>query len=324
MSEPILTISKLSLELSTGLKTIRVLQDVSLNVNHGETVCVVGESGCGKSLTALSVARLIPSPPARYVSGSIRVTGKEVFDMAPKELRSIRGPIVSYIFQDPSASMNPVFRVGTQIMESLKLHQPKLATTHEVHRLLAWVGIPSPEQRASAYPHELSGGMLQRVMIAMALASKPKLLIADEPTTALDVTIQAQLLALLRELQIQTGLSILLITHNLGLLSHIAHRVVVMYAGQVVESGPSAEVLKSPAHPYTQALIGSVPELGRSNARLISIPGTVPNLDQPRGSCWFQPRCSRALPQCSTDSPVLETTQGTRSLRCFNPVPPTP
>ena len=212
-------------------------------------------------MTALSIARLVPTPPARYTGGEILLNGRDVLRMSQAELRTIRGGVVSYIFQDPSSSLNPVFRVGNQIKESLQLHRPEKANDAEVIRLLKLVGIPAPESRLRDYPHQLSGGMQQRIMIAMALASEPKLLIADEPTTALDVTIQAQILELLLDLKKRLGMAMLLITHNLGIVSDIADRLAVMYAGQIVEEAPAADLLRRPFHPYTRALMNSVPEL---------------------------------------------------------------
>ena len=227
---PLLDIRNLQLEFGAGKDAVRAVDGVSFTIAEGETLCLVGESGCGKSVSALSIARLVPTPPARYVGGEILLNGRDVLKMDQRELRSIRGGVVSYVFQEPSASLNPVFRVGNQIKESLKLHRPEKANDDEVIRLLKLVGIPAPESRLRDYPHQLSGGMQQRIMIAMALASEPKLLIADEPTTALDVTIQAQILELLRELKARLRMSILLITHNLGIVGDIADRVAVMYA----------------------------------------------------------------------------------------------
>src|SRR3954470_10124513 len=232
---PLLEIKNLKLDFLSGTAALRAIDDVSLTIDAGETVCLVGESGCGKSVTALSIGRLVPAPPANYVVGEILLNGDDVLKMSQRELQAIRGGVVSYVFQDPGASLNPVFRIGAQIKESLKLHRPDKATDAEVIRLLKLVGIPAPESRVKNYPFEMSGGMQQRVMIAMALASEPKLLVADEPTTALDVTIQAQILDLLKDLKQRLGMSILLITHNLGLVGDIADKVAVMYAGQIVE-----------------------------------------------------------------------------------------
>ena len=241
---PLLEIKNLKLEFAAGDRNLRAVDDVSLTIDAGETLCLVGESGCGKSVTALSIARLVPTPPARYPGGEILLNGRDVLKMSKTELREIRGGVVSYIFQDPTASLNPVFRVGNQIKESLKLHRPEKANDAEVIRLLKLVGIPAPESRIKDYPHQMSGGMQQRVMIAMALASEPKLLVADEPTTALDVTIQAQILDLLLDLKKRLGMSILLITHNLGIVGDMADRVAVMYAGQVVEMSPALDLLR--------------------------------------------------------------------------------
>jgi oligopeptide/dipeptide ABC transporter ATP-binding protein len=312
----LLEINGLQLEFGRGEHALRALDGVSLSLEAGETLCLVGESGSGKSITALSIARLLPSPPAHYVGGQIFVGGRDTLKMSAAELRGIRGGTVSYVFQEPSASLNPVFRIGSQIKEALKLHRPGSATDAEVIRLLKTVGIPEPETRVHSYPHELSGGMQQRVMIAMALASHPKLLVADEPTTALDVTIQAQIMELLRSLKQQFGMTILLITHNLGLVGELADRAAVMYAGQIVESGPAKELLNNPLHPYTRALIDSVPEIGAVAARLKSIPGAVPRLGAFPSGCRFHPRCPIARPACAqTEMELLEPQPG-REVRC--------
>src|SRR5215510_10542876 len=313
---PLLEIKNLKLDFLSGDASLRAVDDVSLTVNAGETVCLVGESGCGKSVTALSIARLVPTPPARYVGGQILLNGRDVLRMDNHELRSIRGGVVSYIFQEPGASLNPVFRVGNQIKESLQLHRPEKATDDEVIRLLKLVGIPAPESRIKDYPHQMSGGMQQRVMIAMALASEPKLLVADEPTTALDVTIQAQILELLLELKQRLRMSILLITHNLGIVGDLANRVAVMYAGQIAELAPALELLSRPMHPYTKALMNSVPKLGHEFERLAAIPGTVPNPGNfPRG-CRFHPRCPIARPDCGQTEPQLVQVEPSRWVRC--------
>ena len=251
---PLLEIDNLQLEFGKGAEAVRAVDGVSLTIDEGETVCLVGESGSGKSVTAMSIARLIPTPPAYYPGGSILLQGRDVLRLSPRELRSIRGGVVSYIFQEPSAALNPVYRVGNQIKESLKLHRPKFATDDEVIRLLKLVGIPAPESRIKNYPHEMSGGMQQRIMIAMALASEPKLLIADEPTTALDVTIQAQILELLLELKERLGMSILLITHNLGIVGDIADRVAVMYSGQIVEAAPAKDGIRAVPETVVRAI----------------------------------------------------------------------
>ena len=295
---------------------VRAVDGVSLALNAGETLCLVGESGSGKSVTALSIARLVPSPPAHYVGGEILIEGRDVLKMSKGDLREIRGGVVSYVFQEPGASLNPVFRVGQQIKESLKLHRPAAATDAEVIRLLKLVGIPAPESRRKSYPHEMSGGMQQRVMIAMALASQPKLLVADEPTTALDVTIQAQIIELLRDLKQQLGMAILLITHNLGIVGDLADRVAVMYAGQIVETAPARELLRRPLHPYTQALMHSVPSLEARVERLTAIPGNVPQLGAFPSGCRFHPRCPKAHSDCSRQAPALVEVEPRRWVRC--------
>ena len=313
---PLLEIRDLSLEFQSGRRTLQALDRVSFTLQAGETLCLVGESGSGKSVTALSIARLLPSPPARVTAGTILFDGRDVLAMNARELQALRGGAVSYIFQDPAASLNPAMRVGRQILESLELHRPEAASPAEVVRLLKLVGIPAPETRVRDYPHQLSGGMQQRIMIAMALASHPRLLVADEPTTALDVTIQAQILDLLRDLRRQLGMSILLITHNLGLVGEVGDRVAVMYAGQIVETGPVRALLREPLHPYTRALLRSVPELGRDTDRLETVPGSVPRLGAWPTGCHFHPRCAMAKPECSRISPTLDEAQPNRFVRC--------
>jgi len=313
---PLVEISELQVEFGRGIEAVRVVDGVSLSMAAGETLGLVGESGSGKTVTALSLARLLPVPPARYAGGAIRVEGREVLSMSPREVRRIRGGVVSYVFQEPGTSLNPVLRVGDQIRESLRLHHPEADTEAEVIRLLAQVGIAAPAHRAREYPHQMSGGMQQRVMIAMALASRPRLLVADEPTTALDVTIQAQIIDLLRDLKGRLGMAILLITHNLGLVGDLADRVAVMYAGQVVEEGPAADLLRRPGHPYTRALIQSVPVLGETRARLPSIPGTVPQPGAFPSGCRFHPRCAIARPECRGRVPELVAAWPGRRVRC--------
>ena len=312
----LLEIRNLQLEFGRGRHALRALDGVSLSLNAGETLCLVGESGSGKSITALSIARLLPSPPAYYSSGEILVEGRDMLKMSEAELREIRGGTVSYIFQEPGASLNPLFPVGSQVKEALKLHRPESATDSEVIRLLKTVGISAPEARARSYSHELSGGMQQRVMIAMALASHPKLLVADEPTTALDVTIQSQIMELLLQLKQQFKMAVLLITHNLGLAGELANRVAVMYAGQIVESGPAEDLLQNPLHPYTRALINSVPSIGAEARRLKTIPGTVPRLGDFPSGCRFHPRCPQAQPECAQKEPDLIEPRPSRWARC--------
>ncbi|MEK7706632.1 MAG: ABC transporter ATP-binding protein [Verrucomicrobiota bacterium] len=351
---PLLEIKNLALDFLAGDASLRAVDGVSLSIETGETVCLVGESGCGKSVTALSIARLVPTPPARYLGGEILLNGRDVLKMSKAELCDIRGGVVSYVFQEPGASLNPVFRVGAQIKESLKLHQPwrhaslrasnaassretggkdaALTGTQgcvppqrkptnkefnaEVIRLLKRVGIPAPESRIKDYPFQMSGGMQQRVMIAMALASEPKLLVADEPTTALDVTIQAQILDLLRDLKQRLGMAILLITHNLGIVGDMADRVAVMYAGQIVELAPARELLRRPLHPYTRALRASVPKLSGDAERLTTIPGNVPRIGNFPPGCRFAPRCPIAKLECSNTIPELVEVEPQRWVRC--------
>jgi oligopeptide/dipeptide ABC transporter ATP-binding protein len=312
---PLLEIKNLAVEFASGDSVIRVVDDVSLSLEAGRTLCLVGESGSGKSITALSIARLLPGS-ARTAAGQVLLNGRDVLRMEPAELRAIRGGVVSYVFQDPATSLNPVMRIGTQIKEALRLHQPERATDAEAIRLLKLVGMPAPELRARDYPFQMSGGMQQRAMIAMALAPEPKLLVADEPTTALDVTIQAQILELLRELQRQLGMAVLLITHNLGIVGDMADEVAVMYAGQIVELSEAASLVRQPLHPYTRALLDSVPRLGAPNSRLASIPGNVPQPGQyPRG-CRFYDRCPTRRPECATLPPELRKISTGRSVRC--------
>lgn len=312
----LLEINDLKMDFGRGQDALRAIDGVSLCLEPGKTLGLVGESGSGKSVTALSIARLLPTPPAHYVGGSILLEGRDVLKMNPRELREIRGGKVSYIFQEPGASLNPVFRVGRQILETLRLHRPEKANDQEVIRLLELVGIPAPASRLRDYPHQMSGGMQQRIMIAMALASEPRLLVADEPTTALDVTIQAQIMDLLKDLKQRLGMSMLLITHNLGLVGDIADEVAVMYGGRIVEQAPALELLSSPYHPYTKALLRSVPDLRSSSERLETIPGNVPNLNAMPSGCRFHPRCAAARPECSEKDPDLEEPGEGRKVRC--------
>jgi oligopeptide/dipeptide ABC transporter ATP-binding protein len=312
----LLEILNLQIDFASAGRRLRAVDGVSFSIAEGETFCLVGESGCGKSATALSIVRLLPEPPAHYAGGQIRLDGLDVLQATERQLRDIRGRGVAYVLQEPGAALNPVFRVGRQIKEMLRLHRPAAATDAEVVRLLKSVGIPAPESRLKNFPHEMSGGMQQRVLIAMALAAQPKLLVADEPTTALDVTIQAQILDLLKHLKQQLGMSLLLITHNLGIVGDIADRVAVMYAGQIVEIAPARALLRQPLHPYTRALIASVPVLGATGTRLRSIPGTVPALDAMPAGCHFHPRCPIAQPDCRSKYPELLEVQPARWVRC--------
>jgi len=289
----------------------RAVDGLSFHVEAGETVAIVGESGCGKSVTSMSILRLIPEPPGK-IAGSIRFQGKDLLKLSDREMRAIRGNEISMIFQEPMTSLNPVLTVGRQIGETLRLHQGlnKQQAEARAVEMLRLVGIPEPERRVREYPHQLSGGMRQRVMIAIALACNPKLLIADEPTTALDVTIQAQILDLMRDLKHRVGAAIILITHDLGVVAEVAERVVVMYAGRKVEEAAAGPLFRDPKHPYTQGLLGSVPKLGssltREETRLSEIPGLVPSLKQKIQGCVFASRCSYATDLCRQVAPALE------------------
>ncbi len=292
----LLEVDNLSVEFKVDGKWLPAVNNVSFSVNPGEILALVGESGCGKSVTCHSMARLLPQPPARYASGKIMFSGEngtcDILSLSKRELRKIRGSGIAYVFQEPTASLNPVFKIGNQIAEAITLHRKDVSNIKaEAISLLRQVGIPEPEQRLKCYPHELSGGMQQRVMIAMALASDPALLVADEPTTALDVTIQAQILDLLRKLGQERNMAIIIVTHNLGIVAELADKVVVMYAGHTVESANVEELLKNPKHPYASALLAAVPRLGHESEKLITIPGTVPSpTDFPKG-CRFFGRC---------------------------------
>jgi len=312
-SEPLLEVADLRTWFFTRDGIVRAVDGVSFHVLPGETLAIVGESGCGKSVTALSVLRLIPSPPGRIVDGTIRFAGRHLLELSDAEMRDVRGNDISMIFQEPMTSLNPVLTIGRQIAETLTLHQGldrKAALTKTVD-MLRLVHIPEAERRIRQYPHELSGGMRQRVMIAMALACNPKLLIADEPTTALDVTIQAQILDLMRELKSKIDAAIVLITHDLGVVAEMAQRVVVMYAGRKAEEAPVGELFRRPLHPYTKGLLASVPHLGaslgtRRPPRLAEIAGTVPSLREPIPGCPFAARCAFATVICETEMPAFE------------------
>lgn len=312
----LLEVKHLTLELEVSSGLFRAVEDVSFQIEQGEIVCVVGETGSGKSLTALSIARLIPNPPARYGKCQILIDGQDVVQMSVEDLRAIRGRVVSYVFQEAGASLNPAYQIGNQIKESLRVHDRQEATDAEVGRLLKLVGIADPESRMADYPHQLSGGMQQRAMIAMALAPRPKLLIADEPTSALDATVQAQILEVLSEIKSKLGMSMLLITHNLGIAGDLADRVAVMYAGQIVELVSAKILFKRPLHPYTLALMKCVPRLQGASDRLAAIPGHVPRLGSYPEGCRFHPRCSRARLDCSTKVPELLEVETSHWVRC--------
>lgn len=317
----LLDVQGLSVGFNTGGKRVVVVRELDLSIQEGETVALVGESGCGKSVTALTLGRLLPEPPAFFPGGAVTFLGRDVLRMSSAELRAIRGGQIAYVFQDPGTALNPVFRIGFQLEEALRAHRPKTDTHAEALRLVALVGLPDPKACLRAYPHELSGGMQQRVVIAMALACRPKLLIADEPTTALDVTIQAQILDLLKGLQQEFGMAVLLITHNLGLVADVAHRVNVMYAGRLVEAGEVKAVLTAPAHPYTKGLLDAVPRIDAAAKRMHGIPGTVPSPRAlPRG-CPFAPRCPRVEASCDRAMPEAHCVAGDTGhmVRCFCP-----
>jgi peptide/nickel transport system ATP-binding protein len=307
----LLEIENLQTHFRTPDGVNRAVDGVSFTVEAGETVAIVGESGCGKSVTASSVLRLIPEPPGK-IKGSIRFEGVDLLKLDERAMRDIRGNQISMVFQEPMTSLNPVLTVGRQIGETLRLHQRlgREAAARRAVEMLRLVGIAEPERRAREYPHQLSGGMRQRVMIAIALACNPKLLIADEPTTALDVTIQAQILDLMSELKQRVGAAIILITHDLGVVAEIAERVLVMYAGRKVEEAPVGELFRSPRHPYTQGLLGALPKLGSSlnekATKLVEIPGVVPSLKQRIAGCVFASRCALARDVCRHVPPALE------------------
>jgi len=297
----------------------RAVEGVSLSIRQGETLAVVGESGCGKSVTGLSILRLIPSPPGRIDSGQIFFGGTDLLTLPEAQMRKIRGAQIAMIFQEPMTSLNPVFTIGYQIAEAIHVHQDvtEAEARGRVIDLLRRVQIPAPEERYRSYPHQMSGGMRQRVMIAMALACNSRLLIADEPTTALDVTIQAQILDLLKKLQAETGLALMLITHNLGVVADSAKRVAVMYAGRIVEESPVNELFDTPLHPYTRGLLKSIPSRNVGEARLPVIPGTVPDAAHKPANCHFHPRCPHVRDICRTRDPVLRTITAGRQARCW-------
>jgi peptide/nickel transport system ATP-binding protein len=311
MSMALLEVENLQTHFRTPDGVNRAVDGISFHVNQGETLAVVGESGCGKSVTAMSILRLVPEPPAK-IAGAIRFQGKELLALSEREMRGIRGNDISMIFQEPMTSLNPVLTVGRQLSETLRLHEHlnRGAADARAVEMLTLVGIPEPRRRLSEYPHQLSGGMRQRVMIAIALACNPKLLIADEPTTALDVTIQAQILDLMKDLKRRVGAAIVLITHDLGIVAEVAERVMVMYAGRKLEEASVGALFRTPRHPYTQGLLGAVPKLGSSltggASKLAEIPGLVPDLKQRIRGCIFASRCPHATELCRQVAPALE------------------
>ena len=324
-SAPVLEIDGLETTFQTRDGDVRAVDGVSCRVHRGEVLAVVGESGCGKSVTALSVLRLIPTPPGRIEANAIRLDGVDLLELSPRQMQEIRGSEISMIFQEPMTSLNPVLTVGRQMSLVIDSHErlSRGASAAKTVEMLRLVRIPSPEQRVREYPHQLSGGMRQRVMIAMALACNPQILIADEPTTALDVTIQAQILSLMNELREQLGMAVILITHDLGIVAEMAHRVMVMYAGRTVEEASVADLFRTPRHPYTRGLLGSVPRIAtersalEGRARLREIPGVVPGPCGARRGCLFAERCGYATDRCRAETPPLAEAAAGHRTACW-------
>jgi len=322
MPTPELLVKNLKVSFATSKKELIAVRGISYQLNQGEILALVGESGCGKTVSALSILRLIQEPPGKIVSGEIFFAGKDLLKLKKKELQDRRGKDIAMIFQDPMTSLNPVLTIGEQIIETLLRHTSlsRKKAREKSFRLLEQVEITSPKQKLDQYPHQLSGGMRQRVMIAMALSCSPRILIADEPTTALDVLIQAQILSLLKKIKNDTQMSILLITHDLGVVAEVAERVMVMYAGEIVESGSVNDLFRSPLHPYTIGLMESIPTLESTQqklSKLKEISGTVPSLSQVPFGCPFHPRCSAAETRCKTDKPKLKKISQTHSVSCW-------
>jgi peptide/nickel transport system ATP-binding protein len=319
----VLEVKNLQTVFFTNSGLFKAVDDVSFEVRRGETLAIVGESGCGKSVSALSVMRLVPDPPGRIVGGTVLLEGTDLLALNEAKMRQIRGNRISMIFQEPMTSLNPVMRIGDQIAEAVRLHRSMTAkeTWAKAVEMLRLVRIPEPARRAQEYPHQLSGGMRQRAMIAMALACRPALLIADEPTTALDVTIQAQILTLVLDLQKELGMALILITHDLGVVAQTAQRVIVMYAGKKVEEADVETLFESPRHPYTRGLMASIPAVlnsgAKADARLAEIPGTVPSLTRLPPGCAFAPRCSLAIPRCRQEYPPLQDWSGGHLAACW-------
>jgi peptide/nickel transport system ATP-binding protein/oligopeptide transport system ATP-binding protein len=309
--------------LTTAFQTARgeisAIEDISFDLNAGEILGIVGESGSGKSVTALTIMGLLPEPPARIAAGSVRFAGEELTTASPNRMEKIRGAGISMVFQEPMTSLNPVFTIGEQIMETVRAHERMSASAQRERaiEMLDRVGIPSATKRLNDYPHQLSGGQRQRVMIAMSLACRPKLLIADEPTTALDVTIQAQVLDLLMDLRDELGMAIMIITHNMGVIAEVADRVLVMYAGRIVEQSPAADLFDAPQHPYTKGLLACVPTLQQDRHRLIAIPGSLPEPARRPPGCRFAPRCSYRIEACRTAIPPLVMQGEDRAVACI-------
>lgn len=319
MNQKILEVEDLSVKFFTSDGIVNAVDHVTFSIHKEEVLGLVGESGCGKSVTSLAIMRLLPMPPAKITSGKIIFDGTNLLEKPESEMRQIRGNVISMIFQEPMTSLNPVITVGKQITEAIVVHQnvSKDAAKEKAIEMLKIVGIPNPEKRYDDYPHQMSGGMRQRAMIAMALSCNPKLLIADEPTTALDVTVQAQILDLMMQLKERFGMSVLLITHDLGVIAEMCNRVLVMYAGQIVEEAPCVDLFDSPLHPYTVGLLRSIPKLEPGKQSLHTIEGNVPNAIEFPPGCRFHPRCSEAVEICTQKTPALITINSNRKVRCF-------
>lgn len=318
MSKELLKVNNLKTYFYSDRGIVKAVDDVSFYVNEGETLGVVGESGCGKSIACMSLVRLVETPPGKYAGGEILFNGEDMLKVSDARIRQIRGNYISFIFQEPMTSLNPVFKIGRQISEALILHKrmSKDEAYKESIRMLELVKIPNPERAVDDYPFALSGGMRQRAMIAMALACEPKLLIADEPTTALDVTIQAQILELMNELKEKTNASIIFITHDLGVIAEMSDRVMVMYAGKVVETASTIEIFKNPRHPYTIGLISSKPDMSTESTRLNVIPGNVPDLINLPSGCPFHPRCDKAMDICKRQFPAAKSLDEEHKISC--------
>jgi oligopeptide/dipeptide ABC transporter ATP-binding protein len=322
--EPLLAVRNLAVEFSTEDGVVNAVNGVSYDVFPGEVLGVVGESGSGKSVGVMSLLGLIPQPPGKVTSGEAIFDGTDLLKMSKRQLRNVRGDDVAMVFQDPMTSLNPVLRIGDQLGEAISTHRPQMKREQVKQRvidLLELVGVPNPRTRYTQYPHEFSGGMRQRAMIAMAIANEPKLLIADEPTTALDVTIQAQVIEVLKAAQEETHAATILITHDLGLVAELCDRVAVMYAGRIVEIGPVRRLFTAPAHPYTQALLASIPRFGARQARLTAIAGQPPDLATLPAGCAFAPRCPRALDRCTVEAPPETAVAAGHATRCWLHVP---
>jgi peptide/nickel transport system ATP-binding protein len=325
MTVPVLSVRNLKVEFPTRRGTLTAIDDVSFDIGPGEVLGVVGESGAGKSITGTAVIGLI-EPPGRIASGEILLRGERIDNLPPEAMRRIRGKRIGMVFQDPLTSLNPLYRIGDQLVETITTHTTlsESAARKKALSLLNEVGIPAPEMRIDAYPHQFSGGMRQRVVLALALAAEPELVIADEPTTALDVSVQAQIIALLKRLCRQHGAAVMLITHDMGVIAETADRVAVMYAGRIAEIGPVRDVIKSPLHPYTKGLMGSIPSLTGDADRLVQVPGSMPRLTAIPSGCAFHPRCPRAFVPCDTFRPELQP-EASSQVACwlYHPFPVT-